>query len=202
MFNYQRPLPSAPPQSSNTFIPDTYTPLGSPQFLPMNFVRSPVSVPSASVGLPSRPRPHCIVDLDHISSSAQIIPEIQSAPAIMSQFSQEHYPFHNHPDVPQHWVPPPPRAPIDGQYPVYYTPYPVYRNFQPPPEQPCSTTPKFKIEYSSIHTTFLAMIKDADSLKDCKSWVKWNEGVWQAVADGFILGHICDEPSPGTPWTE
>ncbi|KAJ3903220.1 hypothetical protein F5879DRAFT_1038651 [Lentinula edodes] len=53
MINYQRPLPSAPPHSSNTFIPDTYTPLGSPQFLPMNFVRSPVSVPSASVRLPS-----------------------------------------------------------------------------------------------------------------------------------------------------
>ncbi|KAJ3859507.1 hypothetical protein EV359DRAFT_68099 [Lentinula novae-zelandiae] len=44
--------------------------------------------------------------------------------------------------------------------------------------------------------------QDADSLKDRKSWVKWNEGVWQAVADGFVLGHICDEPPPGTPWTE
>ncbi|KAJ3903221.1 hypothetical protein F5879DRAFT_923240 [Lentinula edodes] len=120
----------------------------------------------------------------------------------MSQFPQEHYPFHHRPDVPQHWIPSPPRGPIDGQYPMYYTPYPVYQNFQPPPEQPCSTTPKFKIEYSSIHATFLATIKDADSLKDRKSWVKWNEGVWQVVADGFVLGHICDEPSPGTPWTE
>ncbi|KAJ3807904.1 hypothetical protein F5876DRAFT_79264 [Lentinula aff. lateritia] len=87
MFNYQRPLPSAPTQSSNTFIPETYTPLGSPQFLPMNFVQSPVSVPSASVHLPShvgsqmgnnntvkqtpsrilhQPQPHRIVScLDH-----------------------------------------------------------------------------------------------------------------------------------------
>ncbi|KAJ3924608.1 MAG: hypothetical protein NXY57DRAFT_969480 [Lentinula lateritia] len=206
MINYQRPLPSAPPHSSNTFIPDTYTPLGSPQFLPMNFIRSPVSVPNTVERTPSRilhqPRPHRIVDLDHLSSSAQIIPEIQSAPAVMSQFPQEHYPFHNHPDVPQHWIPSPSRAPIDGQYPMYYTPYPVYQNFQPPPEQPRSTTPKFKIEYSSIHATFLATIEDADSLKDRKSWVKWNEGVWQAVADGFVLGHICDEPSSGTPWTE
>ncbi|KAJ3871300.1 hypothetical protein F5051DRAFT_446361 [Lentinula edodes] len=93
VFTYHRPLPSAPIPSSNNFLTETYTPLGSPQFLPMNFVRSPVSVPSASVRLPSRvgsrmgndntverapsrilhqPRPHRIVDLDHISSSCQV----------------------------------------------------------------------------------------------------------------------------------
>ncbi|KAJ3850226.1 hypothetical protein EV368DRAFT_84749 [Lentinula lateritia] len=62
--------------------------------------------------------------------------------------------------------------------------------------------PKFKVEYSSIHVTFLARIKDTDSFKDRKLWVKWNEGVWQAVADGFVIGHICDESLPGTPWME
>ncbi|KAJ3803979.1 hypothetical protein F5876DRAFT_84002 [Lentinula aff. lateritia] len=148
-----------------------------------------------------QPRPHRIVDLDHISNSTQLLPETQSAPAVLSEFPQEnHHLFHNHPNIP--WVPPPPHAPAGHSYPMYYTPYPVYQNVQPPPVSPRPTTPRFKIEYSSIHATFLATIKDADSLKDRKSWVKWNEGVWQAVADGFVLGHICDEPSPGTPWTE
>ncbi|KAJ4486649.1 hypothetical protein C8J55DRAFT_487622 [Lentinula edodes] len=150
-----------------------------------------------------QPRPHRIVDLDHISTSAQLIPETQSAPAILSEFPQEnHHPFHHHPTIPPHWVPPPPHAPADYPYPMYYAPYPIYQNPQPQLESPRSTTPKFKIEYSSIHATFLATIKDADSLKDRKSWVKWNEGVWQAVGDGFALGHICDEPPHGTPWTE
>ncbi|KAJ3865926.1 hypothetical protein EV359DRAFT_79995 [Lentinula novae-zelandiae] len=142
-----------------------------------------------------QPRPHRLVDLDHISTSAQLLPETQSAPAVMSEFPQEHHHlFHNHSNIP--WVPPPPHAPADHPYPMYYAPYPVYQNFQPPPASPRPRTPRFKIEYSSIHATFLAMIKDADSLKDRKSWVKWNKGVWQAVADGFVLGHICDEPSP------
>ncbi|KAJ3871301.1 hypothetical protein F5051DRAFT_446365 [Lentinula edodes] len=223
MFHY-RPLPSAPVPPSNTFISESYTPLNSPNFSPINFVRSPVSVPPASVRLPSRvgsrmdhnhivertpsrtmhqPRPHRIVDLDHISTSAQLIPETQSAPAILSEFPQEtHHPFHHHPTIPPHWVPPPPHAPADYPYPMYYAPYPIYQNPQPRLESPRSTTPKFKIEYSSIHATFLATIKDADSLKDRKSWVKWNEGVCQAVGDGFALGHICDEPPHGTPWTE
>ncbi|KAH7867624.1 uncharacterized protein C8R40DRAFT_1178935 [Lentinula edodes] len=217
-----RPLPSAPVPSSNVFISESYTPLDSPTFLPINFVRSPVSVPSAFVRLPSRvgsrmdhhhiidrtpsrimhqPRPHRLVDLDHISTSAQLLPETQSAPAIMSEFPQEHHHcFHNHSNIP--WVPPPPNAPAGHSFPMYYTPYPVYQNFQPPPTSPRPMTPRFKIEYSSIHAMFLATIKDADSLKDRKSWVEWNKGVWQAVADGFVLGHICDEPSPGTPWTE
>ncbi|KAJ3897853.1 hypothetical protein F5879DRAFT_995464 [Lentinula edodes] len=143
------------------------------------------------------------MDLDHISTAAQLIPETQSAPAILSEFPQEtHHPFHHHPTIPSHWVPPPSHAPADYPYPMYYTPYPIYQNPQPRLESPRSTTPKFKIEYSSIHATFLATIKDADSLKDRKSWVKWNEGVWQAVANGFVLGHICDEPPHGTPWTE
>ncbi|KAJ4480809.1 hypothetical protein C8R41DRAFT_842440, partial [Lentinula lateritia] len=74
MFHY-RPLPSAPVPSSNTFIPESYTPLDSPNFLPINFVRSPVSVPLAS-----------------------------SAPAIMSDFPQEnHHPFHHHSNIPPHW---------------------------------------------------------------------------------------------------
>ncbi|KAJ4463535.1 hypothetical protein C8R41DRAFT_861290, partial [Lentinula lateritia] len=118
MFHY-RPLPSAPVPSSNTFIPESYTPLDSPNFLPINFVRSPVSVPPASVHLPSRvgsrmdqnhivertpsrimhqPRPHRIVDIDHISTTAQLIPETQSAPAILSEFPQEiHHLLHHHP---------------------------------------------------------------------------------------------------------
>ncbi|KAJ3859372.1 hypothetical protein EV359DRAFT_86490 [Lentinula novae-zelandiae] len=143
------------------------------------------------------------MDLDHISTSAQLIPETQSALAIMLEFPQEnHHSFHHHPNIPPHWVPPPPHTPADHPYPMYYAPYPVYQNFQPRLESPRLMTPKFKIEYSSIHVTFLATIKDADSLKDHKSWVKWNKGVWQAVADGFVLGHICDEPPHGTPWTE
>ncbi|KAJ3858908.1 hypothetical protein EV359DRAFT_68622 [Lentinula novae-zelandiae] len=107
--------------------------------------------------------------------------------------------------MPPQWTQPPSpplRAPTNHHYPMYYTLYPVYQNFQPPPVTPRLVTPKIKIEYSSIHATFLATIKDADALKDRKSWVKWNEGVWQAVANGFVLGHICDEPSPGTPLTE
>ncbi|KAJ3858841.1 hypothetical protein EV359DRAFT_87137 [Lentinula novae-zelandiae] len=195
LFNYH-PLPPAP--ASNNFLPESYTPIGSPQFLPMNYIRSPVSVPPASVCLPSRlgscmanhpavkrtpscimhqPHPHHIVDLDHISASAQLVPETQSAPAILSEFPWDHY--HHIPELNHQCLP-------DNS----------------PTKQPRSVTPKFKIEYSSIHTTFLATIKDADSLKDRKLWVKWNEGVWQAVADGFVLGHICDKPLPGTPWTE
>ncbi|KAJ4470320.1 hypothetical protein C8J55DRAFT_564055 [Lentinula edodes] len=152
-----------------------------------------------------QPRPHCIVDLDHISASAHLIPEIQSAPAIMSEFPCKHYhmlPNHSEvPHSPTQWVTVPPRAPDNHPYPMYYTPYPVYQAF-PPPDQPRSTTPRFKIEYSSIHATFLATIEDIDSLKDRKSWVKWNEGVWQAVADSFVIGHICDEPLPGIPRTK
>ncbi|KAJ3858687.1 hypothetical protein EV359DRAFT_68809 [Lentinula novae-zelandiae] len=147
-----------------------------------------------------QPRPHRIVDLDHISASAQLIPETQSAPAILSEFPRDHY--HHLPESNHQWFPNPPRVQESHPYPTYYAPYPVYQTIQPPTEPPRSVTPKFKIEYSSIHATFLATIKDADSLKDRKSWIKWNEGVWQAVADGFVLGHICDEPLPGTPWTE
>ncbi|KAJ3934933.1 MAG: hypothetical protein NXY57DRAFT_958607 [Lentinula lateritia] len=227
MFHYC-PLPTAPVQSLNVFIPESYTPLNSPQFLPINFVRSPVSVPSASIRLPSQvgscmdinniveqtpsrimhqPRPHRMVDLDHLSASAHVVPEIQSVPAIMFEFPQGHLQsFHEHHNMPQQWTQPPSplslQAPTNHHYPMYYTPYPVYQNFQPPPETPRSVTPKIKIEYSSIHATFLATIKDADALKDRKSWIKWNEGVWQAVAEGFVLGHIWDEPSPGTPLTE
>ncbi|KAJ3805011.1 hypothetical protein F5876DRAFT_82299 [Lentinula aff. lateritia] len=205
MFHYC-PLPTAPVQSSNTFMNDSTTPLGCPPFSPIHYIQSPVLVPPASVCLPShlgsrmnvhpnidrtpsrimhQPPPHQIVDLDHILASAHLIPEIQSAPAVMSDFPREHYPM----------------APENHPYPMYYTPYPVYQAF-PPPDQPRSTTPRFKIEYSSIHATFLATIKDTDSLKDRKSWVKWNEGVWQAVAGSFVIGHICDEPQPGIPRTK
>ncbi|KAJ3898348.1 hypothetical protein F5879DRAFT_994902 [Lentinula edodes] len=161
-----------------------------PGLTPIHFIQSPVSVPSASVRLPYRigscmdhhhiveqtpsrimhqPRPHCLVDLDHISTSAQLLPETQSALAVMSEFPQEHHHlFHNHPNIP--WVHPPPHAPADHSYPMYYAPYPVYQNFQPPPASPRPMTPRFKIKYSSIHVTFLVTIKDADSQKDRKSW--------------------------------
>ncbi|KAJ3848587.1 hypothetical protein EV368DRAFT_68138 [Lentinula lateritia] len=103
--------------------------------------------------------------------------------------------------VPQ-WFTGPMHPPTEQQYPVYYANPPYPFPYTLPPESSRSDTPHFKIEYSSIHSTFLAMIKDSDSLKDRKSWVKWNEGVWQAVADGFVLGHICDKPPLGSPRTE
>ncbi|KAJ4500688.1 hypothetical protein C8R41DRAFT_808479, partial [Lentinula lateritia] len=126
LFNY-RPLPPAP--SSNNFLPESFTPIGSPPFLPINYVRSPVSVPPASVRLPSRlgsrmanhpaiertpsrimhqPCPHRIVDLDHISASAQLIPETQSAPAILSEFPRDHY--HHLPESNHQWFPNPLRV--------------------------------------------------------------------------------------------
>ncbi|KAJ3898480.1 hypothetical protein F5879DRAFT_994749 [Lentinula edodes] len=200
----------------------------SPPVPLFNYLRSPVSVPPASIRAPSRvasrmnsphiidrvpsqimhqPRPQHLVDLDRISSpSINFHPDLHSAPTIMTDFPRDHYEMaHNRPNttrpIPQ-WFPGPNHTPHEQPYPVYYPnhqypfPYPV------PPEPSRSDTPRFKIEYLSIHSTFLATIKDSDSLKDRKSWVKWNEGVWQAVADGFVLGHICDEPSPGTPRTE
>ncbi|KAJ3808810.1 hypothetical protein F5876DRAFT_78355 [Lentinula aff. lateritia] len=171
MFDNHRPLPSAPEPPS--FIPESKTPLNSPPFLPINFGRSHVSVPPAS-----------------------------SALAIMSEFLQEyHHTFPNHPDIsPQQWVQPPLRAPTDHHYPLYYTPYPVYQSFQPPPKQPRSVTPKFKIEYSSIHATFLTTIKDADSLKDRKSWptrkelearLKWDKN--DGWTSSILTARLSDE---------
>ncbi|KAJ3911426.1 hypothetical protein F5877DRAFT_85979 [Lentinula edodes] len=136
MFHY-RPLPVAPVQSSNTFMNDTTTPLGSPVFSPLHYIQSPVSVPPASVRLPSRlcsrmtvhpninrtpsrimhqPCPHRIVDLDHLYASAHLLPEIQSALAIMSEFHCKHYPMlprqSEVPHSPTQWVAVPPRAPV------------------------------------------------------------------------------------------
>ncbi|KAH7871184.1 uncharacterized protein C8R40DRAFT_1072723 [Lentinula edodes] len=158
--------------------------------------------------VPSRvmhqPRPHQLVDLDRISSaSIDFHNDLHSAPAVMTEFPRDMYEMHHsRPNttrpVPQWFpdsIPHPPMQP----YPIYYANQQYPFPYPPPPR---SDTPRFKIEYSSIHSTFLATIKDSDSLKDRKSWVKWNEGVWQAVADGFVLGHICDEPPSGTPRTE
>ncbi|KAJ3805223.1 hypothetical protein F5876DRAFT_82022 [Lentinula aff. lateritia] len=118
--------------------------------------------------------PHQTVNLDHISASAHLIPEIHSAPAIMSEFPPECYnSLSNHlnvPPSPLQWISAPPGVPKNHPYPMYYTPYPVYQPFQPH-HQTRSMTPKFKIEYLSIHATFLATIKEPDSLKDRKSWV-------------------------------
>ncbi|KAJ3858092.1 hypothetical protein EV359DRAFT_88289, partial [Lentinula novae-zelandiae] len=156
-----------------------------------------------------QPQPHQLVDLDRLSSpSLTFQNDHHSAPAVMTEFPRESYgipqsrPNTTHtipPWFPVH-IPPPP----EQSYPMYYPnpPYPYPYPYPLSSEPPRSITPRVKIEYSSIHSTFLATIKDTDSLKDRKSWVKWNEGVWQAVADGFVLGHICDEPSPGTPRTE
>ncbi|KAJ3850225.1 hypothetical protein EV368DRAFT_84748 [Lentinula lateritia] len=142
MFNYC-PLPSASAPLLHIFIPESYTPLGSPHFPPMNYVQSPVSVPPASVYLPSRigsrmddhptvehtpsqimhqPRPHRLVDLDHILASTQLIPETQSVPAIMSEYLRMHYhsfPSHlnTHP-LNQQWIPAPIHVPDDHSYPA------------------------------------------------------------------------------------
>ncbi|KAJ4492039.1 hypothetical protein C8J55DRAFT_556349 [Lentinula edodes] len=202
-----RPLPPAPTNSFNELMNHTYTPLTSPPIPSFNQLRSPVSVPPASVRAPSRiascmgspqifdrspsrimhqPRPHPLVDLDCISSaSIDFQPDPRSAPTVLTEFPCDVYGM----DQSQPHTP----------FPMYYTnpPYPYSYPLPPHPN-----TPQFKIEYSSIHSTFLATIKDSDSLKDWKSWVKWNEGVWQAVANGFVLGHICDEPPLGTPQTE
>ncbi|KAJ3972482.1 hypothetical protein EV361DRAFT_1033058 [Lentinula raphanica] len=91
-----------------------------------------------------------------------------------------------------------------GRYPHYHhppnAPYPplhhAYNHVQSDRES------KVKVNYSSIHATFLATIRSTDALRDKKSWSKWYEGVFQAVADGFVLGHICDEPPPGQPRTK
>ncbi|KAJ3925457.1 MAG: hypothetical protein NXY57DRAFT_967796 [Lentinula lateritia] len=227
-FNLSRPLPPAPPNSFNN-LTQTYTPDIPPPFPFFNYLRSPVSVPPASIApgriasrmdfsqvpnrSPSRivhqPQPHQLVNLDRISSpSLNFCDDLHSAPAVMTEYPREHYGIPpSRPNTTRTippWfsvhVPPPP----EHSYPMYYPnpPYPYPYPYPTSSESPRSNTPHVKIEYSSIHSTFLSTIKDTDSLKDRKSWVKWNEGVWQAVADGFVLGHICDEPPPGTPRTE
>ncbi|KAJ3911751.1 hypothetical protein F5877DRAFT_85578 [Lentinula edodes] len=105
---------------------DSSTALGSPSFSPIHYIQSPVLVLPASVCLPSRlgshmnvhpnlnwtpSHPHCIMDLNHISASAYLIPEIQNV-------------LHS----PPQWVNPP-RAPEDHPYPMYYAPYPIYQHF-------------------------------------------------------------------------
>ncbi|KAJ3924515.1 MAG: hypothetical protein NXY57DRAFT_1086535 [Lentinula lateritia] len=204
-----RPLPPAP--TINNLMNDTYTPIISPPAPLFNYLRSPVSVPPASTRAPSRvasrmdsphivdrapsrivhqPRPHPIVDLHRISSaSINFQNDLHSAPAVMEDFPREPYgmtqsrPATTRPG-PQ-WFPGPMHPPTEQPYPVYYANPPYPFPYTLPSELSRSNTPRFKIEYSSIHSTFLATIKDSDSLKDRKTWVKWNEGVWQAVADGF-----------------
>ncbi|KAJ3858949.1 hypothetical protein EV359DRAFT_86990 [Lentinula novae-zelandiae] len=156
-----------------------------------------------------QPQPHQLVNLDHISSpSLNFCNDLHSAPAVMTEYPREQYgipPSRPNttrtipPWFPVH-VPPPP----EQSYPMYYPnpPYPYPYPYPTSSESPRSNTPRVKIEYSSIHLTFLVTIKDTDSLKDRKSWVEWNKGVWQAIADGFVLGHICNKPPPGTPQTE
>ncbi|KAJ3745228.1 hypothetical protein EV360DRAFT_11057, partial [Lentinula raphanica] len=39
-------------------------------------------------------------------------------------------------------------------------------------------------------------------LRDRRSWTKWNEAVFQAVSDAFVVGHICEEPPVGVPRTK
>ncbi|KAJ3875585.1 hypothetical protein F5051DRAFT_442251 [Lentinula edodes] len=227
-FNVSRPLPPTPPNSFDN-LTQSYTPDVPPPFPFFTYIRSPVSVSPASIApghitsrmdfphvincSPSRimhqPQPHQLVDLDRLSSpSINFHNDHHSVPPVMTEFPRESYgitqsqPNTTHtipPWFPVH-IPPPP----EQSYPMYYPnpPYPYPYPYPLSSEPHRSNTPRVKIEYSSIHSTFLATIKDTDSLKDRKTWVKWNEGVWQAVADGFVLGHICDEPPLGTPRTE
>ncbi|KAJ3809851.1 hypothetical protein F5876DRAFT_77364 [Lentinula aff. lateritia] len=221
-FNIPRPLPPAPTNSLNNLM-ETYTPNIFPPFPFFNYLRSPVLVPPASatpvqiasrIGSPlvverapsrimHQPQPHQLVDLDRLSApSMNFHHDLHSAPAVMTDFHHKPYGIPQSQPNTTHTIPPwfpaqlPPLA--EQAYPVYYPnqpyPYPYPYNF--PSVPPRSNTPRFKIEYLSIHSTFLATIKDTDSLKDRKSWVKWNEGVWQAVADGFVLGHILLSDNP------
>ncbi|KAJ3857495.1 hypothetical protein EV368DRAFT_77709 [Lentinula lateritia] len=174
-YTTSQPLPPAPTNSINNLMNNTYTPIVSPPIPLFNYLQSPVLVPPALTCTPScMGSPHLI---DHVPSRIVHQPQPHQIVDL---------------DCPMH-------PPTEQQYPLYYANPPYPFPYTLPPESSHSDTPRFKIEYSSIHSMFLATIKDLDSLKDRKSWVKWNEGVWQAVANGFVLGHICDKPPLGSP---
>ncbi|KAJ3803814.1 hypothetical protein F5876DRAFT_84361 [Lentinula aff. lateritia] len=188
------PLPPAPTNSINNFMNNTYTPIVSPPIPLFNYLQSPVLVPPALTCTPSRmgsphlidhvpsrivhqPRPHQIVDLDRISLvSINFHNDLHSAPAIMADFPRDNYRMtQSRPPTIRpvlQWFPGPMHPPTEQQYPLYYANPPYSFPYTLPPESSHSDTPCFEIEYSSIHSTFLATIKDLDSLKDRKSWVK------------------------------
>ncbi|KAE9387877.1 hypothetical protein BT96DRAFT_1004704 [Gymnopus androsaceus JB14] len=89
------------------------------------------------------------------------------------------------------------------QYPNQFAPsalplHPAY-NYAPYTNLLASEA-KVKL-FSSILSTFTSMINNDAAFRNCQNWARWHDTV-QALADGGVIGHICNEPPPGVERTE
>ncbi|KAE9404546.1 hypothetical protein BT96DRAFT_935682 [Gymnopus androsaceus JB14] len=94
----------------------------------------------------------------------------------------------------------PPQDP-NYAYPNLYDPL-----LAPPSHTAYNYTPyadesKVKL-FLSIMSAFTSTIDNDTALRNQQNWLHWHDAVLQALVDGGVISHICDEPLPGAERTE